>query len=91
VDVVARCLEQIPNTSLSPRGKPAASGGLPKLHAGQVTTIDTPHDDSVVYLLFPIPPISAGVEKHFQWDFLMDVLSAGELGSPLNRLVREDS
>ena len=26
-----------------------------------------------------------------EWDFLADVFAAGELGSPLNRLVREDS
>lgn len=53
--------------------------------------IESAHADSVVYLLFPIPPIAAGIEANLQWDFLEDVFSAGELGSPLNRLIREDS
>ncbi|TWU23405.1 putative zinc protease AlbF [Novipirellula galeiformis] len=91
IEVVQSCLEQMPGTPLSPRKHPAHYGPLPAWQADHVTTIDSPHADSIVYLLFPIPPTTDGIEAHLQWDFLEDVFSAGELGSPLNRLVREDS
>ncbi len=91
LDVVAHCLEKIPDSPLSPRSRPAEYGALPAWQADQVTVIETAHSDSIVYLLFPIGPLAAGIDAHLQWDFLADVFSAGELGSPLNRLVREDS
>lgn len=91
LDVVAECLEQMPGTPLSPRSRPVSYGPLPRWQADHVTTLQASHADTVVYLLFPIPPISGDIEIHLQWDFLCDVFSAGELGSPLNRLVREDS
>ncbi len=91
LDVIAPCLERMPDRPLTPRKQPASYGPLPAWQAGQTTTISTSHDDSIVYLLFPIPPLSQGGDEILQWDFLEDVFSAGELGSPLNRLIREDS
>lgn len=90
MDVVGSCLERLPDTPLSCRRRPATYGSLPDWRSGEVTTIDTRYEDSVAYLLFPIPPLAEGIESHLQWDFLQDVFSAGELGSPLSRMVRED-
>ena len=90
MDVVATCLEQMPDTPLTQRQRPATYGPLPKWNAGKVTTVETSYADTIVYLLFPIAPLADGIASHLQWDFLEDVFSAGDLGSPLNRLVRED-
>tara|TARA_R110002049_G_scaffold285698_4_gene466988 strand:+ start:115879 stop:117141 length:1263 start_codon:yes stop_codon:yes gene_type:complete len=91
LDVVASCMEQMPDTPLSVRRAPVSYGSLPGWQKGKVTTIETGHADSVVYLLFPIAAFSEGLATHLQWDFLADVFSAGDLGSPLNRLIREDA
>lgn len=91
IDVISPCIERIPDRPLTPRRQPASYGTLPPWRAGQKTRISTCHEDSVVYLLFPIPPLSPTGEEILRWDFLEDVFSAGELGSPLNRLIREDS
>lgn len=91
LDVIAPCVERMPDRPLTPRRQPASYGPLPKWRAGQTTTIATPHEDSIAYLLFPIPARSPDAGEILQWDFLQDVFSAGELGSPLNRLIREDS
>lgn len=90
-DVVAECIERLPDTDLQPRESPASYGVLPDWKAGETTIVESKHSDSVVYLLFPVPALGVGVERHLEWDFLDEVFSAGELGSPLNRLVREDS
>lgn len=90
LDVVAGGLEQLPDRPLSQRLCPANYGPLPTWRAGEVTTIETSYADTVVYLLFPIGPLTDGIAPRFQWDFLEHVFSAGDLGSPLNRLVRED-
>ena len=91
IDVVGKCLQRVPDRALSPRRQPASYGPLPKWQAGETTFLETSHKDSVVYLLFPLPPLSQGVGALLGWDFLEEVFSAGELGSPLYRLVREDS
>ncbi len=90
MDVVATCLEQMPDTPLTQRQRPATYGPLPKWNAGKVTTVEASYADTIVYLLFLIAPLADGIASHLQWDFLEDVFSAGDLGSPLNRLVRED-
>ncbi len=90
LEVVGGCMEQMPDHPLSERRCPANYGPLPTWQAGQTTTIHTSHADSVVYLLFPIGPLCEGITARLQWDFLEHVFSAGDLGSPLNRLVRED-
>jgi hypothetical protein len=64
---------------------------LPTWRAGETSVVETAHEDSVVYLLFPLPKWSDGVSSLIEWDFVHEVFSSGELGSPLNRLVREDS
>lgn len=91
INVVGNCLERVPDTDVTARVSPASYGKLPPWKAGRTTIIETPHEDSVVYLLFPLPPLADGVERLWEWDFLSEVFSAGELGSPLNRLIREDS
>ena len=91
MDVVGPCLERMPDTALSQRKRPAFYGELPTWQAGETTIVETGHDDSVVYLLFPVKSLAEGADALLQWDFLADVFSAGELGSPLNRLIREDS
>lgn len=91
LDAIAPCIERMPDRPLAARKQPASYGPLPKWQAGQTTIISTSHDDSIVYLLFPIPPLSQSAAEILHWDFLEDVFSAGELGSPLNRLIREDS
>jgi predicted Zn-dependent peptidase len=92
IDVVGQCFERVPSTPLSPRQRPASYGPLPTWKAGQTTEIETNHEDSVVYLLFPLPGYADGhVNDLIEWDFIDEVFSAGELGSPLNRLVRENS
>lgn len=91
MDVLTPCLGRLPATAISPRKKPASYGPLPTWQAGKTTVVETSHEDSVVYLLFPVPPLNGGVAPLLEWDFLEEVFSAGELGSPLDRLIREDS
>jgi len=91
IDVVGSCLERVPDRPLTQRKTPAFYGELPAWKAGTKTIVETSHEDSVVYLLFPLPSLEDGFAPLVQWDFLAHVFSAGELGSPLNRLVRENS
>ncbi|QDT09349.1 M16 family metallopeptidase [Planctomycetes bacterium K23_9] len=91
IDVVGKHIERLPKGDISTRKSAAKYGELPDWQAGAKTQVDMPHDDSVVYLLFPIESLDQGESKLLEWDFLSDVFSAGDLGSPLQRLVREDS
>ncbi len=91
LDVVAPCIERLPDRQLGPRLRPDSYGELPPWKRGTTTYVETGHEDSVVYLLFPLPSLAAGADPLIEWDFIDHVFSAGELGSPLNRLVREDS
>ena len=91
MDVVEQCMDRIPDRRIEPRSRPATYGALPKWQSGKTSFIETSHEDSVVYLLFPMQPHAAGIAPILEWDFLSEIFSAGELGSPLNRLVREDS
>ena len=88
LDVISPFCERIPDRNLSPRDRPASYGKLPKWQAGKTTAIETSFEDSVVYLLFPLVP---AMDQLLRWDFMGEVFSGGALGSPLNRLVREDS
>ena len=91
IDVVDNCFERVPDRPLQPRQRPASYGPLPKWQRGETTFVETTHEESVVYLLFPLPPLVEGTAKLLEWDFMEEVFSAGELGSPLNRMIREDS
>ena len=94
IDVVGNCMERMPERPLTARQRPSHYGDLPDWRAGECSLIETGHEDSVVYLLFPLPALSqngGGYERLVEWDFLGHVFSAGELGSPLNRMVRENS
>lgn len=91
MDVVAKCFERLPDRPVTPRTQPASYGALPTWKAGETTVVETGYEDSVAYLLFPVQPISAGVNLRLEWDFLAELFSAGELGSPLNRMVRENA
>ena len=92
IDVVGHCFERVPATPLSPRKRPASYGTLPAWKSGETTILETNHEDSVVYVLFPLPGYAnSGYQSLIEWDFIDEIFSAGELGSPLNRLVRENS
>jgi len=91
IDVVGRHIERLPDLPIDPRQQPASHGDLPDWRSGKTTTVESSHEDSVVYLLFPLGPLRGGESEILQWDFLSDVFSAGALGSPLHRLIREDS
>lgn len=73
------------------RHRPASYGLLPPWQAGDRTVYDTRHEDSAVYLLFPAPPVSDVDDAHLLWTMAEYLITAGDLGSPLNRIVREDS
>lgn len=98
LDVIGSCLERVPDRPISTRKQPASYGPAPTWQAGKTTYVETNHEDSVVYLLFPLPKLAQqnplkqiDIEGAVEWDLVEEVFSAGELGSPLNRLVREDS
>lgn len=74
---------------LSERRRPATYGPLPKWRGGRQTIIETDHDDSVVYLLFPVPALADSPWQLLEWDLLEELLTAGGLGSPLLQVVRE--
>lgn len=73
------------------RRRPAAYGRLPAWQSGKRTVYDTRHEDSAVYLLFPVPPVAEVNDAHILWTMAEYFITAGDLGSPLNRIVREDS
>ena len=62
----------------------------PAWNAGQRTVYPTPHDDTALYLLFPVPAEVDGTQL-LRWTVLDYLITAGDLGSPLNRIVREES
>ncbi len=74
-----------------PRRIPASYGALPAWQSGMASVLDTRHEDSAVYLLFPVPPRAAVSDAHLLWTVVEYLITAGDLGSPLNRIVREDS
>ena len=90
-DQVARTAERIPVTSAEPRRKACHYGPLPPWNGGQISRIVTKHEDSLVYLLFPIPPIEQAGDQFARWDLLELLITAGDLGSPLHRIVREQA
>lgn len=90
IDSVAAALERIPNRDVPDRRLPVQFGDVPEWSSKDVRFVSTDHDESVVYMLFPLPSWSAGIGKILQWDFIENVFDAGALGSPLNRLMRED-
>ena len=90
-DHVARSADCIPGTSAIPRRVASRYGPLPAWNGGQQSSIVTKHNDAIVYLLFPVPPIDKVDDQFARWDFLEYLITAGDLGSPLNRLVREQS
>jgi len=91
IDQVARATENLSSHDLPPRTSPASYGPLTDWKRGQRTVYPTRHEDSAIYLLFPIPPL-AQTEDHCRlWSGLDYLITAGDLGSPLNRIVREQS
>ena len=51
--------------------------------------VESDFDDSIVYLLFPVPPLSESENQFLDWIMLDELITAGELGSPLNQVIRE--
>jgi len=90
-DHVARSAACIPDTSISSRRVPCHYEALPDWNGGQKTTVETRHEDAIVYLLFPVPPMDRSADQFVRWDLLEYLITAGDLGSPLYRLVREQS
>ena len=91
VDTVATCTENLSNANLSERRRPAEYGLLPAWQNGRSTVHPTKHDDSAIFLLFPIAANETRGDKIVFWDCLEYLITAGDLGSPLDRIVREDS
>jgi predicted Zn-dependent peptidase len=90
-DQVARCLDPLEQGAAIERRRPAAYGPLPRWKAGEVTTRNTPFETSMVYLLFPVPPLAETGCRFARWAMLEQLCAAGGLCSPLTRIVREDS
>lgn len=76
---------------LSERRAPASYGRLPDWEGGKWTVRKTEHDDIAVFLLFPVPAALATPDHLVFWTVLKYWLTAGNLGSPLNRAVREQA
>ncbi len=91
VDTVSATVEHLPQGQGDPRTKPASYGALPAWQGGAQTWRKTGHEDSAVFLLFPVPPAAAVEDAHLLWTVVEYMITAGDLGSPLHRIVREDS
>ncbi len=91
IDEVAKATEHLSDANLSTRHEPISHGPLPAWRGGGETIVETRHDDSAVYLLFPIPAETAMGAPAVFWSVLEELITAGDLGSPLHRIVREDS
>ena len=90
-DVVAEASQNLAHGAGNPRRSAASYGTLPKWKHGQTSDRKTRHEDSVAFLLFPVPPRSATCDAHMRWTIAEYMITAGDLGSPLNRMVRETS
>jgi predicted Zn-dependent peptidase len=88
---VAKAVQHLSDAALAQRRAPASYGALPAWKCGQQTIQPTKHDDSIVYLLFPIPPLSESEDQFVFWSALEYLITAGDLGSPLHRVIREES
>ena len=91
LDEVSRAIENLSSTPLSERRSPATYGPLPPWLGGHRTIFPTRHDDSAIYLLFPLPGGCDEHDHYLLWSVLDYLFTAGDLGSPLNRIVREQS
>ena len=91
LDEVARATECLPDAPISVRRQPYQYGGLPAWQGGQLTRVPQRHEDAMVYLLFPIPSLDQAGDQFARWEMLDYLITAGDLGSPLNRIVREQS
>ena len=91
VDAVGKATENLSSSPVSQRRKPASYGELPAWQGGKLTVHPTKHDDSAIFLLFPIEKSKTASTETIFWDCLQYLITAGDLGSPLDRFVREDS
>ncbi len=82
---------RLPDHGLSARHKPECYGPLPQWQNATDVVIPTEHDDSVVYLLFPAPSMRESPNGFLKLELLEHLITAGDLGSPLHRIVRERS
>ncbi len=93
-EVLAEVTEAIANLSarrLPERRGPASYGPLPAWKGGCRTVYPTKHDDSAIYLLFPLPAEEIAGGLNLRSSVLDFLITAGDLGSPLNRIVREQA
>jgi predicted Zn-dependent peptidase len=88
---VAERVDRLPDLPLETRRAPIHYGPLPAWRPGETNIIETTHDDSIVYLMFPMPAIEESGDDFLRITLLDDLITAGNLGSPLNRIVRERS
>lgn len=91
VDAVGKATENLSAAPLPERRKPANYGEVPAWQGGRTTIHPTRHDDSAIFLLFPIEKAKTTATEIVFWDCLEYLITAGDLGSPLDRFVREDS
>ncbi len=91
LDEVSAAIANLSAAPLSERRRPASYGPLPAWKGGCRTVYPTKHDDSAIYLLFPLPVVDAAGDLSLRWSVLDYLITAGDLGSPLNRIVREQA
>ena len=90
LEAVQAAVPTLSAADLPERRQPASYGPLPAWQGGTETVYDTRHEDSSVYLLFPLPAEHTAQDLVL-WTAVEYLITAGDLGSPLNRIVREDS
>jgi predicted Zn-dependent peptidase len=85
-----RALDGASNGTASPRLQPARHGPLPAWKGGRVDRLRAPFPSATVFLLFPMPSWQDDPD-HFPRHVMAEALfSAGDLASPLYRVLREE-
>ncbi len=91
LDAVAAATENLPSSQAAERRGPISYGALPDWKGGRVTTVPTRHEDSAVFLLFPVASHEWAPERLAFLTVLEYLVTSGDLGSPLHHVVREKS
>jgi predicted Zn-dependent peptidase len=90
LEELEKVADRLPDRGAPARHAPASYGSLPSW-TERLVRERTGHDDSIIYLLFPVPPRDQQAGGSLRFDLLEQLITAGDLGSPLSRIVRERS